>query len=431
MKRVWLPCLLVLLAVSVLGCSRAEEQQSSSSDNEEPVTLTFGGFQGGYDKAAFEKYVKAAVESKFSHIRMEYVDVPNGTTVEDLVASGSFPDIFNSGAPILFDFVKLGIPEDLTALTNTNNVNMNQYERVAVDLIKNYGMKDQMPALPYNINFYVTLYNKDIFDKFGVPYPKDGMSWEEVMELAKKLTRTEGGIQYKGVLPGNVSLMARGLSLAYVDSSTGKARIATDDWKKVFELAGAMYAIPGNMPKNPTQLANLDEFFKDKTLAMLPFYGNYIKTIAELGEHVGFNWDMTSYPSFTQGFSNEPGVNVLGISTASKNKKEAFRVIHYLTTSPEVQYELAKRGDMPAIKLDNAASLFGQYYPVLKQKNIQGIFKVQTRNAHPYHENERIVVRHVDRIFTNDFIQGKLDVNSALRKIEEDANKAIAEQMGQ
>ncbi|NOU90117.1 extracellular solute-binding protein [Paenibacillus sp. LMG 31460] len=44
----------------------------------------------------------------------------------------------------------------------------------------------------------VLYYNKDIFDKFGISYPRNGMTWDEVYDLAKKLNRTEDGISYRG-----------------------------------------------------------------------------------------------------------------------------------------------------------------------------------------------------------------------------------------
>ncbi len=44
----------------------------------------------------------------------------------------------------------------------------------------------------------VIFYNKDLFDKAGVPYPKDGWTLDDLVDKARKLTRQDGGQQYWG-----------------------------------------------------------------------------------------------------------------------------------------------------------------------------------------------------------------------------------------
>jgi multiple sugar transport system substrate-binding protein len=63
------------------------------------------------------------------------------------------------------------------------------------------------------------LLNKDIFNKFGVDYPQDEMAWSQTLDLAKKLTRTEGGIRYIGVSIGAPQALLRQYSLPVLDES--------------------------------------------------------------------------------------------------------------------------------------------------------------------------------------------------------------------
>ncbi|MFN3683530.1 MAG: ABC transporter substrate-binding protein [Fimbriimonadaceae bacterium] len=49
-------------------------------------------------------------------------------------------------------------------------------------------------GFPCNVNANAIWFNKDVFDRSGVPYPKPGWTWEEFIETAKKLTiRDEKG----------------------------------------------------------------------------------------------------------------------------------------------------------------------------------------------------------------------------------------------
>ena len=47
---------------------------------------------------------------------------------------------------------------------------------------------DQLYGLPFRNDYYVLYYNKTLFDKAGVEYPKHDMTWDEYRELAKKMT---------------------------------------------------------------------------------------------------------------------------------------------------------------------------------------------------------------------------------------------------
>lgn len=44
--------------------------------------------------------------------------------------------------------------------------------------------------LPYRLSTYVIAYNKTLFDEYGVDYPNDNMTWDELYELAKRMTIT-------------------------------------------------------------------------------------------------------------------------------------------------------------------------------------------------------------------------------------------------
>lgn len=47
----------------------------------------------------------------------------------------------------------------------------------------------RQPVVNNTMSLY---YNKDLFDKFGVSYPKDGMTWDEVLELNRQLDKNGG-----------------------------------------------------------------------------------------------------------------------------------------------------------------------------------------------------------------------------------------------
>ena len=53
-------------------------------------------------------------------------------------------------------------------------------------------------CLPQNISSLVLYYNKDLFKRFKIPPPRDGMLWNELVLKAQQLTRDKNGQQVRG-----------------------------------------------------------------------------------------------------------------------------------------------------------------------------------------------------------------------------------------
>ncbi|WP_374017918.1 extracellular solute-binding protein [Paenibacillus thiaminolyticus] len=64
-------------------------------------------------------------------------------------------------------------------------------------------------------------YNKAIFDKFGVDYPRDGMTWDEIQDLAKQVTAERDGVKYRGLSFGHYSIPLTQFGVNGTDPETG------------------------------------------------------------------------------------------------------------------------------------------------------------------------------------------------------------------
>lgn len=61
-------------------------------------------------------------------------------------------------------------------------------------LVKLYTVDSVLYGMPKDIDTIAVWYNKELFDKAGVPYPKDDWTWEDFKDTARKLTDKEAGI---------------------------------------------------------------------------------------------------------------------------------------------------------------------------------------------------------------------------------------------
>jgi multiple sugar transport system substrate-binding protein len=87
---------------------------------------------------------------------------------------------------------------DLTPFIKKFNFDMNRFDPQVLATIRTYSDQGGFEFLPESMTTLVLMYNKDIFDHFGVAFPKDRMTWEQTKELAAKVSRSEGGKDYFG-----------------------------------------------------------------------------------------------------------------------------------------------------------------------------------------------------------------------------------------
>ncbi|MFE5322024.1 ABC transporter substrate-binding protein [Paenibacillus sp. NPDC056579] len=419
----------LILSTLMAGCS--SKQASAPADAEqtpkpftEPVTLTM--FQQFTEpEIIINKHILEAVKKKFPNVTLEIIKSGKGTTVEDLLASGQFPDmIYSSNPSISNSYVKLGLVEDLTSYVKKYNVDLSKYNSSLIDAIKLQAPNGELYALPhYDNSMNVTYYNKDIFDKFGVPYPKDGMVWEEYLELHRKLTRVADGVQYQGMDPQTFRHGHPGYSFI-APGTTDVPDLLNDKWIAHFKLAAAFYKVPGAEWKEGKKSWN-DQFFKDRTTAMFA-YRDYISYFEDLEKNgTPMNWDMASFPSHkdSPGIGSGTDSHNFSISTTSKHKEEAFQVIAYLL-SKEAQMEMVKDGKLSPLTDQDLKDNFGKNLAILKGKNIQAIFKTKPSQPETLNPLTTHVTTQVNKAF-KEFEKGNDDVVTLLRQANEEATKAI------
>lgn len=80
---------------------------------------------------------------------------------------------------------------------NGFNIDLNRF--VPTLLARNYGQNGELYALPFQRHLTALFYNKATFDAFGIPYPTDGMAWDEVIQLASRFTDSPNGVKYNGL----------------------------------------------------------------------------------------------------------------------------------------------------------------------------------------------------------------------------------------
>jgi multiple sugar transport system substrate-binding protein len=418
---------MAVLLLFLSGCGKtgtSEPRSTTDQASSEPVALKLMVTYGSLSDEEFQAYFVDQLAKKYPNITVERV---NGK-LADLITAGEIPDLLMSGLPGIPALQELDVIEDLSPFIK-KGLDLSQYNPDAINAIKTFSNTGEMLAVPFRLNVPALFYNKDIFDMFGIPYPQDGMTWEEATSLARTLTRNEGGMQYTGLLVGGADRMAMGLVLPYVDKKTNKAMLETDAWQGLLKQYNAIYSLPGYITggKVPDTITKL---MKDKTDAMATFWYDGIlaelKKMATNGQPL--NWDMVTVPTFDKGkgYAWQVESQNLLITSTSKHKEQAFQVISYLT-GDEVQKLQNKSGEVPVLRETKELQKdFGTDLPILKGKHTDALFMLP-QGLHQHTKYDQKGRSLINAAADSTVLKG-ININTALQDAQEKLNQYIAEQ---
>ncbi|CAG7646216.1 hypothetical protein PAESOLCIP111_05115 [Paenibacillus solanacearum] len=375
----------------------------------------------------FESRYVAVLSKKYPGLKITQLTTSKEVTLANLVTATPF-DLIDYSITNLETIIDLGIPVNLDPFVQKFKSDLNRFEPSVLKDVRSYSNKGELLLMPYLTSPFVLHYNKDIFDKFGVEYPKAGSTWEDLIELSKKVSRTSDGVEYRGLVAGtSVNRIQTQLSLPFVDAATRKSAVGGNPgWQRLYQTFQSIYSVPGNLPEKAQYSDGATAFIQTKTLAMYPnLFGLGTLQAIEGGIRVG----ITTFPVFKDIQNSSTGLfaSGLAVSTTSKNQDFAFQVADYFS-SEEAQLQLAKTGVVTPLKSEAVRSKLFEGHPAVKDLDLSVIYKL--RNADPYAKTtwDKKALTIVQR-YMQDFVSGKADMNTTTRKVDEEINKMVQENM--
>lgn len=413
------------IAAALTGCGGGGEQAPKSGEApvsvaDQPAELVIFGQVGNTPEVWNERFGEA-LKRKFPAYKFTYIQRTAQNTLQNMIASGQTIDlIHDSLGGMRGNIIDNGFHYDLSELIRTHKVDMSRFEPAVFQALSDQG---KLYGFPLHDGGLVLYYNKDIFDKFGVAYPKNGMTWEEAIQLGKKLTRFEDRLYIGLGVSVDHMLTMNPYSLPFVDAA-GKAAVHTDAYRK---LIGKTILEPLEADGYRGHLASLkrtfvnNDFMKEKNMAM--FVMNFYLHLQP--DFETFNWGIVSLPVFSDlpGVGSQPYPNGLFITSTSKFKDHGMEVLKYLV-SDEFQTELSRKGFIPVVKSEAVRKAFAENTPFKDKKIEEALFTNKpaapiVRSAH-----EGLVSAPLKANLTK-VMMGEMDLNTALRVTEEEANKAL------
>jgi multiple sugar transport system substrate-binding protein len=404
----------------------APKPAESKPEPPAPVTLTLFADTALRDQD-FIDYIQEPTKKKYPHITLVKINKDKDQTMQTLITANQIPDFVWLGLTNIQQLTDLSIPVDLDPIVKRHNYDLSRLDPLLVKSVRSYSPKNELLYMPFRSYAFGLHYNKSIFDRFGVEHPKNNMTWDEIIALARKVTNTADGISYRGLSAGTLlNRMQSQLSLPYVDPAKDQPVISSNPgWKKLFDVFHNIYSIPGNYPQGATFGDGANAFLAARNLAMFPqllLLGN-LDLMKAAGE--GFQWGVVSYPTFKENPGVGPGLfsDGFAIPAGSKNPDAAFQVMTNLL-SEEVQLMASKKGNLTALTNPDIRKRLFEESPLSKGVDVPALLNLKYADPHkrsPYDEKARVIVtKYVEQAYT-----GKSDSNTAMRQSDEEIARVI------
>ena len=239
--------------------------------------------------------------------------------------------------------------------------------------LQSLSYKNKLYAVPRDVSNLVVYYNKDLFDKYNVPYPNRYWSFEDFLVFAQKLTKDtnkDGKPDVFGVSFEEDSFYY----LPYLMSEGGG--ILSDDLKEQIidtpqsqkglrfysDLRNKYHVAP---TEAQTGSATMAQMFLQGKLAM-HISGRWL--VPKYREDAKFDWNVINFPSGDKGSIVPLDASGWAIAKSSKHKQEAMRLIKYLSSKESIE-KFSKSGLIIPARIDVARGEFLNSQKSQKPKN--------------------------------------------------------------
>ena len=307
----------VLFGLTACG----NKQESKSAEGK--TTIRFASWDTADDVDAQQKMVdKFNEEHPDIQVVLEAYGSDFDTKISASMGSGDAPDV-------MYMWNYPAYHEGLEPLDSYIEKEGEEYKKNFYSTLWNYNSYDgQIYGLPVGFTTHCVYYNKDLFEKAGVEEPKDGWTWEDLEEKAKKINEATGVKGFSFSMkpdPYDYEMYLWSNGTAYCDKE-GKMEgyvnsdKALETYKMFQDMAKDGYAVA-------TEKSGSDEFESGQT-AMFVYGAWAVKKYTE----AGVNFGLAKLPSFgTEKSASILSSSGVAIAKSSKNKEAAWEFVKYWT----------------------------------------------------------------------------------------------------
>lgn len=334
----------VLLAAFVLLPILAVQAQ------DEPITtITWWATERGRDTAATRELhfaLARAFEAAHPNIQVAVSLYPSrgfATRVLTAISAGEGPDVWYHYYAT--DIAAQGFLEDLTPYVEESGVADQWFPSAARRAV----YQDRYYGVPRDAVSGFIVYNKDLFDAAGIPYPEEGWTMADYREIANAIANPETDTYGSGAIEGGEGCMmwspfSFNLGAELVSPNGRDVVGFMDSPETVNAMQWCLELVTEDQVTSPADMA--DQFgeltFLSGQVGMQSVSDWEIPAITE---QATFNWGVVAPPRFDEETEVVPWTDsyVYYMWSGSEHKAEAWELMEWLT-GPEAQRMAAEAG---------------------------------------------------------------------------------------
>ena len=196
MKKLTHFFLVLVMTMVIVGPVMAEGASESDGESSEPVELRFMLWDS-IQRDAYETSL-AIFEEDNPGIDVT-IDLAGWSQywpkLQTEMASGTAADIFWNQIQYFPTFLENEVMTDLMPYIERDDIDLSKYDQTVLGLFEDDG---KLYTITKDRDAIVLIYNKDLFDEVGLPYPDGSMDWNpedggSYLETAQQLTLDENG----------------------------------------------------------------------------------------------------------------------------------------------------------------------------------------------------------------------------------------------
>ena len=363
---------LAMIATSVMlvscGSGTGGEGAKTADGKKEITWMCYGQPQ---ETEVYEKVIKK-FEEKYPDVKVKLVTTTQdqyGQKIQAAMASNTMSDVVYMGPGDVKAWVNSGkmlnLDEYITQAETDGILNLDDVWDLALKKYKYNGDvigEGSLYALPKDVGPFGFGYNKTLFEKLGIPLPdkEKPYTWEEFMEVCKKLTNDTGGDDSSWGTGLNINWSLQPFVFSngadWINEDATKVTVTDPKFVEALQYFVDQSLVHKITPS--TEQAQTLDTYQRWIQGQLGFFAVAPWDIAAF-EDLSFEYDLAPWPAGSTGeTSSWLGSVGFGVSAKTKYPQEAVNLAIFLSTDEDANKMVS---DMQ-VQVPNLKSLAKDYY---------------------------------------------------------------------
>lgn len=359
-----------LLVPTLAACTKTP---GGNNDKEERVLRIATNWSYGENGEYFRQQFTEIFEYQYPNITLEFISMENtnywGTVPEEeqedpidkmirVMQEPNPPDVVVVNYDQLPRLIDQNLLAPLDPLIAKDKFDTSNIVPSVIDGIRGLSSDGNLYALAPYFSSAALAYNKDIFDQAGVPYPTDGMTWDELFDLARRVARPGDDpiygfsfttYTYSSIYDSSYPYTDP-LQLKMFDDNVERMLVNNDQWERVWttlvqleneQITPPSPDVTGNweLPYDSRSPFSYNYFMSGRVAMSIVYYSdlyqidNANRNAHNIEGYTPINYDVVTVPSHPE-YPNQSSLisfeGIMAINALAGNAEDAWRFISFI-----------------------------------------------------------------------------------------------------